>query len=77
MRFEFEDYWAWCPEPVVVELRFKTPLLLFGAAAEFALLLAPLDAAVFDPAVSGGREPMKLLMMLKLLLITFPLAWIF
>ena len=32
---------------------------------------------MFGPLVSGGREPMKLLMMLKLLLMTLPLLRIF
>ena len=57
------------------------PARLFGAAALLARLLLPLVVVVPAEAglgpVSGGSEPMKLLMMLKLLLMTLPLAWMF
>ena len=74
---------------VVAELRVNTPVVrLFGAAALLALLMLFPDAAdeptvVFGcdedapPEVSGGSEPMKLFIMLKLLLMTLPLAWMF
>ena len=56
---------------------WMAPARLLGAAALLARLLPLALVPVGLGPASGGSEPMKLLMMLKLLLITLPLAWIF
>lgn len=76
-KFEFEDEFCnYCP----VELKGKTPLLVLVGpprALGVVALLALLVVFVWPEEVSAGSEPMKLFMMLKLLLITLPLACMF